>query len=60
MNTLYKLLSYYALVCDNPVDRAVRRALKNKKTFNENRWAQEHGYIFENSADLTSKMAKVV
>lgn len=47
MNTLYNLLTYSALVSDSPVDRAVQKALKSKKTFNEKRWAERNGYIFD-------------
>jgi len=56
MNTLYKLLSYYALVSDSMVDRAVRKALKSKKTFNENReFVKLFGPNDPLLSDLTSK-----
>lgn len=45
MTTLYKYLTYYALVSDSVVDRAVLEALEAKKTFNERRWLRENlGY----------------
>jgi hypothetical protein len=38
MTTLYTSLSYFALISDSMIDRAVRESLKRKKTFNEKRW----------------------
>jgi len=46
MNTLYKYLSYFALVSDSPIDRAVRSALRGKKNFNEKRYADEQNVKF--------------
>lgn len=42
MNTLYKFLSYFVLTSESAVDRAVEKALKEKKDFNEKRWVREH------------------
>lgn len=42
LNTLYNLLSYFALVSDSMVDKALTRSLESKKTFNEKRWAREN------------------
>lgn len=42
MNTLYKFLSYFILTSESVVDRAVEKALQNKKDFNEKRWAREN------------------
>lgn len=35
LDTPYLDLNYYVLVSDSPIDRAVSKALKNKKSFNE-------------------------
>lgn len=35
LNTPYKDLNYYILKSDAPIDRAIARALRNKKNFNE-------------------------
>lgn len=42
MNTLYKFLSYFVLTSESVVDRAVEKALKEKKDFNEKRWVREN------------------
>lgn len=42
MNTLYKFLSYFILTSESVVDRAVEKALKEKKDFNEKRWVREN------------------
>ena len=42
LTTLYNLLTYFALVSDSPVDRAVRKSLANKKTFNEKVWMKDN------------------
>lgn len=41
LNTLYMLLHYYALVSDSVPDKAVRKSLESKQTFNEKRWVRE-------------------
>lgn len=52
MNTLYKSLSYFALVSDSIVDVAVQRSLANKKAFNERAWVREH---YGEKSDLLQK-----
>ncbi len=47
INNLYNLLSYYVLVSDSIVDRAVKTSLKTKKTFNENAWLKSNNIIFD-------------
>ncbi len=42
MNTAYKFLSYFVLTSDSVVDKAVEKALAQKKSFNEKRWVNEH------------------
>lgn len=41
MNTLYKYLSYFALISTSTTDRAVLAALKEKKTFNERAYLRD-------------------
>lgn len=38
LNTPYKDLYYYHLISDAPIDLAIRRALKEKREFNENKY----------------------
>lgn len=40
LNTPFKLLYYYSLVSDSPVDKAVQKALYLKEDFNAKTWAQ--------------------
>lgn len=40
LNTPYRLLYYYSLVSDSPVDKAVQKALDSKKDFNIKTWEQ--------------------
>lgn len=35
LNTKYKILYYYHLLSKSPIDKGIRRALENKKNFNE-------------------------
>lgn len=49
MNTLYTFLTYYALFSESVPDQAVQKSLDGKKTFNENRWAEENRITFEPS-----------
>lgn len=41
LNTPFKVLTYYVLMSDSIIDRAIWRALKHKKMFNENTWGRE-------------------
>lgn len=45
LDTPYTWLYYYLFVSNSAVDRAVRRALKEKKSFNERKWAREEGLL---------------
>ena len=40
MNTPYKDLYYYHLKSRSGIDLAISKALRDKKTFNESRWAK--------------------
>ena len=42
LNTSYKDLYYYHLKSWSPMDIAIARALKNKKTFNESMWLKQN------------------
>lgn len=42
MNTRHIFLSFFALVSESVVDRAVLTSLKSKKTFNEKAWMREN------------------
>jgi hypothetical protein len=42
LNTLYNFLTYFALVSDSMVDKAVMKSLENKKTFNDKTWWREN------------------
>jgi hypothetical protein len=42
LNTLYMFLTYFALVSDSMVDKAVMKSLENKKTFNDKVWWKEN------------------
>lgn len=44
MNTPFTDLYYYTLKTDAPIDKAISRALKCKKTFNEKNYAKEIGF----------------
>jgi len=41
MDTKFKKLYYYILVSDSAIDRAVKEALRNKKSFNEGKWLKK-------------------
>jgi len=41
MDTKFKKLYYYVLVSDSAIDRAVKEALRNKKSFNEGKWLKK-------------------
>lgn len=45
MNTEYSSLFYYILVSNSIVDRAIRSALKEKRSFNERKFMREMGKI---------------
>lgn len=47
MNTPFAKLYYYRLVSDSPIDREIKKALSNKKNFNEARFARETYTIIE-------------
>ena len=47
MNTPFAKLYYYRLISDTPIDRAVKKALSNKKNFNEKRFARNTYTIIE-------------
>ncbi len=38
LNTPFSVLHYYVLMSDSMIDKAIARALKSKKSFNESRW----------------------
>ena len=40
LNTKYKDLEYFYLTSDSPIDKAVKKAVDTKKSFNENAWAK--------------------
>lgn len=46
LNTLYMFLTYFSLFSSSVVDRAVLRAQKEKKNFNENRYLVEENLQF--------------
>jgi len=41
MDTKFKKLYYYVLISDSAIDRAVKEALSNKKSFNEGKWLKK-------------------
>lgn len=43
-NTQYTDLYYYYLKSSSWIDRAIKKAIDNKKTFNESRYFQSHGF----------------
>lgn len=45
LNTSYDELFYYVLLSKTPIDMSVRRSLKEKKQFNERKWAAENGLL---------------
>ena len=47
MNTPFAKLYYYRLISDTSIDRAVKKALSNKKNFNEKRFARNTYPIIE-------------
>lgn len=44
MNTPYKELHYYHLISPAPIDIAIRKAIMNKKIFNESRYINKKSY----------------
>lgn len=40
LNTKYTDLEYFYLTSDSPIDKAVKKAVDTKKSFNENAWAK--------------------
>lgn len=42
LNTPYIDLYYYVITSDSPMDKAIIKALKNKKSFNEKGWARRN------------------
>lgn len=47
LNTPFKDLEYYYLESNAPIDRDIRRAVKNKKDFNATLWLRRNGVEFE-------------
>ena len=45
MNTEFDILFYYVLVSNSVIDRAIRRSLKNKESFNERKFLREIGNL---------------
>jgi hypothetical protein len=45
LNTPFAKLFYYVLLSKTPIDMSVRRSLKEKKHFNERKWAAENGLL---------------
>ena len=46
LNTPFDTLEYFYLSSEAPIDRAVRRAIKKKKKFNESAWLKGDGLYF--------------
>lgn len=47
LNTKFRDLYYYSFLSNSMNDRAVKRALAVKESFNERKWAEDHLPIFE-------------
>lgn len=53
LNTPFSVLHYYNLVSNSMIDKAVSRALKSKKSFNESRFSK---MIYDENADESEKV----
>lgn len=40
VNTEFKTLYYYYLISDSKIDKSIKRAIKNKKRFNEKNYVR--------------------
>jgi len=47
LNTPFSMLYYYSFVSNSVVDRAVKKSLGSKRSFNERTWAEEFLPVFE-------------
>jgi len=47
LNTSFSVLYYYSLVSNSLVDRAVKKSLDQKRSFNERKWAEEFLETFD-------------
>jgi hypothetical protein len=52
LNSANKNLYYYSLVSDSRIDRAIRRALKSKRNFNEKKSWQDLGKMMSVSTQF--------
>jgi hypothetical protein len=51
LNSPFSVLNYYSFMSNSLVDRAVRRSLDQKQSFNERKWADDFLPVFENYRD---------
>lgn len=50
MNTPYSDLYYYHLTSKSPIDKAIEKCLRDKKSFNEKRYSKKIGYTIEDNS----------
>ena len=50
MNTPFSDLYYYHLTSKSPIDKAIEKCLRQKKTFNESRYSKKIGYTIDDDS----------